>query len=192
MFSHIDDVPAPIRDFYDVKTKIEPVLDENDDVVMVEEEYQYIDESGIEQTGTRLVPKMQSVDYVVQVPWQEQRTMSDVFAVIAAHKGKRDDLIVKFLELNNNRILREFHDDYLEWFLTPQVLPTDIEPIAPPVLELIDVGYWMRQNYELLRLAAYPSKEKQFEMQFDDLRDGSTLWVDAISAIKTQYPKLTK
>ena len=29
----------------------------------------------------------------------------------------------------------------------------------------------------------------QFEMQFDDQRDGTTTWVDAINAIKVEYPK---
>ena len=29
----------------------------------------------------------------------------------------------------------------------------------------------------------------QFEMQFDDQRDGTTTWVDAINAIKAEYPK---
>ena len=30
----------------------------------------------------------------------------------------------------------------------------------------------------------------QFEMQFDDQRDGTSTWVDAINAIKDKYPKL--
>jgi hypothetical protein len=29
----------------------------------------------------------------------------------------------------------------------------------------------------------------QFEMQFDDQRDGTTTWVDAINAIKAKFPK---
>ena len=29
----------------------------------------------------------------------------------------------------------------------------------------------------------------QFEMQFDDKRDGTTTWVDAINEIKSRYPK---
>ena len=40
----------------------------------------------------------------------------------------------------------------------------------------------------------YKRKEKynelnQFEMQFDDKRDGTTTWVDAINAIKAEFPK---
>ena len=33
------------------------------------------------------------------------------------------------------------------------------------------------------------SKLNQFEMQFDDQRDGTTTWVDAINNIKSQFPK---
>jgi predicted ATP-grasp superfamily ATP-dependent carboligase len=33
------------------------------------------------------------------------------------------------------------------------------------------------------------AKLNQFEMQFDDQRDSTTTWVDAIDAIKAQYPK---
>ena len=33
------------------------------------------------------------------------------------------------------------------------------------------------------------TKLNQFEMQFDDQRDGTTTWVDAINGIKDKYPK---
>ncbi len=42
--------------------------------------------------------------------------------------------------------------------------------------------------YKGKRLAEY-AKLNQFEMQFDDQRDSTTTWVDAIDAIKAQYPK---
>ena len=32
-------------------------------------------------------------------------------------------------------------------------------------------------------------KLNQWEMQFDDNRDGTTTWVDSINEIKTKYPK---
>ena len=32
-------------------------------------------------------------------------------------------------------------------------------------------------------------KLPQFEMQFDDNRDGTTTWVDSINEIKSQFPK---
>jgi hypothetical protein len=33
------------------------------------------------------------------------------------------------------------------------------------------------------------AKLNQYEMQFDDQRDGTTTWVDAINAIKAAHPK---
>ena len=38
------------------------------------------------------------------------------------------------------------------------------------------------------RQAEY-AKLNQFEMQFDDQRDSTTTWVDAVNAIKAQFPK---
>jgi hypothetical protein len=43
-------------------------------------------------------------------------------------------------------------------------------------------------NYAVKRSREY-SKLNQFEMQFDDQRDGTTLWVDSINDIKAKYPK---
>lgn len=44
------------------------------------------------------------------------------------------------------------------------------------------------QEYARKRKAEY-DQLNQFEMQFDDQRDGTTTWVDAINAIKAKYPK---
>ena len=43
-------------------------------------------------------------------------------------------------------------------------------------------------QYARNRKAEY-DKLNQFEMQFDDQRDGTTTWVDAINAIKQEFPK---
>ena len=44
------------------------------------------------------------------------------------------------------------------------------------------------QEYARNRKAEY-DQLNQFEMQFDDQRDGTTTWVDAINEIKARYPK---
>jgi len=44
------------------------------------------------------------------------------------------------------------------------------------------------QEYARNRKAEY-DQLNQFEMQFDDDRDGTTTWVDAINEIKARYPK---
>jgi hypothetical protein len=42
--------------------------------------------------------------------------------------------------------------------------------------------------YKGKRLAEY-AKLNQYEMMFDDQRDSTTTWVDAVNAIKAKYPK---
>ena len=44
------------------------------------------------------------------------------------------------------------------------------------------------QEYARKRKAEY-DKLNQFEMQFDDQRDGTSTWADAINAIKAKYSK---
>ena len=44
------------------------------------------------------------------------------------------------------------------------------------------------QDYARNRKAEYDQLE-QFEMQFDDDRDGTTTWVDTINEIKGRHPK---
>ena len=46
----------------------------------------------------------------------------------------------------------------------------------------------INSDYSRLRKAEY-SALNQFEMQFDDQRDGTTTWVDAINDIKARFPK---
>ena len=45
-----------------------------------------------------------------------------------------------------------------------------------------------RQVYARNRKAEY-EQLNQFEMQFDDQLNGTTTWVDAINAIKQEFPK---
>ena len=47
---------------------------------------------------------------------------------------------------------------------------------------------WDSKDYARKRKAEY-DQLNQFEMQFDDKRDGTTTWVDAINAIKAKHEK---
>ena len=49
-----------------------------------------------------------------------------------------------------------------------------------------EANFW-RDN----RIIAYPSLGDQFDMQYHDAEDGTTTWVDAITKVKTDYPKPT-
>jgi hypothetical protein len=54
-------------------------------------------------------------------------------------------------------------------------------------LKVMQAEYDSKQ-YQRDRKVEY-DKLNQFEMQFDDQRDGTTTWVDAINGIKEKHPK---
>tara|TARA_R100001198_G_C5059543_1_gene111330 strand:+ start:205 stop:513 length:309 start_codon:yes stop_codon:yes gene_type:complete len=63
--------------------------------------------------------------------------------------------------------------------------PTDAE-IATELARL--QAEYDSQEYARNRKAEY-DQLNQFEMQFNDDRDGTTTWVDKINEIKARYPK---
>lgn len=44
-------------------------------------------------------------------------------------------------------------------------------------------------SYKSSRRAAYPSQEEQWDMQYWDQVNGTTTWKDAITKVKSDYPK---
>lgn len=50
-------------------------------------------------------------------------------------------------------------------------------------------GLVVKENYRALRRAEYPSIPDQLDMQYADARDGTTTWVETITAVKTRHPK---
>ena len=48
---------------------------------------------------------------------------------------------------------------------------------------------YLANAYKEKRKAEYDQMGNQFEMMFDDKRDGTTTWVDKINEIKSRYPK---
>jgi len=75
--------------------------------------------------------------------------------------------------------------DELEWLDTKQNQPTDSE-IQAELTRLQEL--YVSQEYARLRKADY-DQLNQDELRFDDLRDGTTTWVDTINEIKARYPK---
>ena len=76
-------------------------------------------------------------------------------------------------------------DGVLEWLDTEQTQPTDAE-IQAEAIRLQEL--YVSQEYARLRKAEY-DQLNQDELRFDDLRDGTTTWVDAVNEIKARYPK---
>ena len=75
--------------------------------------------------------------------------------------------------------------DELEWLDAVQTEPTQAE-IDAEVIRL--QAEYDSQEYARNRKAEY-DQLNQFEMQFDDDRDGTTTWVDTINEIKGRHPK---
>jgi len=73
----------------------------------------------------------------------------------------------------------------LEWHDTEQTEPTQSE-IDAEVIRL--QAEYDSQEYARNRKKEY-DQLNQFEMQFNDDRDGTTTWVDKINEIKARYPK---
>ena len=75
--------------------------------------------------------------------------------------------------------------DELEWL--------DSEQTEPTALELSNEVTRLQAEYDSQEYARNRKKEydqlNQFEMQFNDDRDGTTTWVDKINEIKGRYPK---
>lgn len=66
----------------------------------------------------------------------------------------------------------------------------ELEPTAAELgqwaIELEDEVYNNTQRE--LRRAAYPSLEDQLDMQYHDAINNTTIWVEAVEAVKLQYP----
>ena len=95
------------------------------------------------------------------------------------------DLIIAIQSLRPNAELTVTDNTDIEWLDTTQTQPTDAE-IQTELTRL-------QAEYDSLAYARSRKQEydklNQWEMQFDDNRDGTTTWVDSINEIKTKYPK---
>ena len=79
------------------------------------------------------------------------------------------------------------YDDIIE---TDQALKDEKQ--SNPVLGTIsdeEMAEYNANQYQRDRATAYPSLQDQADMQFHDLANGTTTWLDAIQAVKDAYPK---
>ena len=74
--------------------------------------------------------------------------------------------------------------DQITWLYgTTPISKSDIQAKQAELKAIHDSTQYQRDRKEEY------NKLNQFEMQFDDQRDGTTTWVDAINGIKDKYPK---
>ena len=92
-------------------------------------------------------------------------------------ENKVVDVATTEFEVHESMTWRDCPDDCKagEWEVVSGVL----HPITIPVYV---------HTYAENRKAKYDALS-QFEMQYDDLENNTTTWVDAINAIKAEYPK---
>ena len=79
------------------------------------------------------------------------------------------------------------YDDIIE---TDQALKDEKQ--SNPVLGTIsdeEMAEYNANQYQRDRATAYPSLQDQADMQFHDLANSTTTWLDAIQAVKDAYPK---
>ena len=76
-------------------------------------------------------------------------------------------------------------DDVLEWLDSEQTEPTALE-LSNEVTRLQAV--YDSQAYARTRKAKYDLLN-QDEMRYDDVKNSTTTWIDAIDAIKAAHPK---
>lgn len=88
--------------------------------------------------------------------------------------------------INTHPTVSTINGESEAWDKDGNVVVLDESKIAPEMARLQDV--WDSQEYARKRKAEY-DQLNQFEMQFDDQRDGTTTWVDAINEIKLRHPK---
>ena len=76
-------------------------------------------------------------------------------------------------------------DGVIDWFTPDITQPTDAE-ISAEVTRL--QGVYDGQAYARARKAKYDLLN-QDEMRYDDTKNSTTTWIDAIDAIKVEHPK---
>lgn len=91
--------------------------------------------------------------------------------------------------LNNNKdpsMLYDDNGDMIMEALNP--LPEESYPEESEVSDTKE-GRIAVDDYRTHRRVAYPSLPDQQDMQFHDLNNGTTIWLETIQAVKVKYPK---
>ncbi len=87
---------------------------------------------------------------------------------------------------NTHPTVVTIHGERDAWDKDGNVVVLDESKIATELAKL--QAEWDSQEYARKRKQEY-DQLNQFEMQFDDKRDGTTTWVDKINEIKKRHPK---
>jgi len=92
---------------------------------------------------------------------------------------------VKSLQPDSEFIIESEDYSTIRWIITPETIPTQAE-VDTEVIRL--QGVYDGQAYARTRKAKYDLLN-QDEMRYDDTKNSTTTWIDAIDAIKVAHPK---
>lgn len=139
--------------------------------------------------------------------WHSEDSVKDAAKL---HQGAYDNVLQSLYRAWQESQQWMWYNKYQAWLiecnkvdkenasLKPYIDQTTGEEVAPPYKEkppmpgrpdIQSWDTWCAENYAFLRECAYPSIKEQLGMQYDDLKNGSTSWVDMQERIKEQYPK---
>ncbi|AUR97361.1 protein of unknown function DUF4376 [Vibrio phage 1.238.B._10N.261.52.F10] len=111
---YVKDLPEVMQPFYLDELRSEPLLDDNGEQVLQEEEYEYLDENGDTQTGVRMVPVFHDVNYVVEKPRYDLKSWDYV------EKAKNYDAKMYGIHKACEAEQWAYHDEYVEWYFRPE------------------------------------------------------------------------
>jgi len=85
-------------------------------------------------------------------------------------------------------------DVYVDHTKIPVIRRWEVEGIPQPTAEELDAFADKKSeydvlNYKSLRMGHYPDIEDQLDMQYWDLVNGTTIWKDYITKVKSDIPK---
>lgn len=109
-FESISDVPEAILTFYIEETRTEPTGN------LVEETFEYQDENGVTQTGTRLVPEYHDVTSVAALPRHDLKSWEDLLRINRLHGQTKVDFLQYVFNKAEEADGWTFHDTYLAWY----------------------------------------------------------------------------
>lgn len=144
-FNSLDAVPVAIAAFYEEQIVTEPTGN------MIPENYTYHDDEGEEQLGTRQVPEYVNTPKVIQIPFDETKSWSDVNRVLSL--GKPQAVIEKFVALAVNGDKQRFHGEYIAWMEECAEIDADNEDLLAQQPESED-----GEEMEPVALRDYPKE----------------------------------
>ncbi|WP_273860673.1 DUF4376 domain-containing protein [Photobacterium sp. GSS17] len=187
MFAKIEDVPEPLKGFYQVVTTREPTGN------MVEAPFEYEDENGVLQTGTRLEPEFMVVAEVKALPRHDLKTWEDLLRINRLHGQSKGDFLQYVFNKAEEADGWTFHDTYLAWYerydalfnTYPERVPGTedewVDGLSPDVKtqrlqELRDQEPVRQVNPEKDRVLLAMAKESRQQIVESDIEVNGHLW----------------